>query len=57
MPLRVRIAHPEACPLGEIIHAVYAAAVQTSAMDAVTKYEVWKAIRSALNDGDLLELA
>jgi len=53
----VRIAHPEACPLGEIIHAVYAAAVQTSAMDAVTKYEVWKAIRSALNDGDLLELA
>ena len=54
---RVHIAHPDAYLLGEVIHGDYAATVQTSGMDAVTQYELWKAIWSALNDGNFFELA
>ena len=57
MLARVRIAHPDAYLLGEVIHGDYAATVQTSGMDAVTQYELWKAIWSALNDGNFFELA
>ena len=54
---RVRAAHPEAYVVGEVIHGDYARAVQDSGMDAVTQYELWKAIWSSLNDGNLHELA
>ncbi|GAB3347086.1 alpha-amylase family glycosyl hydrolase [Modestobacter lapidis] len=54
---RVRAAHPDAYVVGEVIHGDYAAVVQESGMDAVTQYELWKAIWSALNDGNLHELA
>jgi cyclomaltodextrinase len=54
---RVRAAHPEAYVVGEVIHGDYARVVQESGMDAVTQYELWKAVWSSLNDGNLHELA
>jgi cyclomaltodextrinase len=54
---RVRAAHPDAYVVGEVIHGDYAAVVRESGMDAVTQYELWKAVWSSLNDGNLHELA
>jgi cyclomaltodextrinase len=54
---RVRAAHPDVYVVGEVIHGDYAAVVRESGMDAVTQYELWKATWSALNDGNLHELA
>jgi cyclomaltodextrinase len=54
---RVREAHPEAYVVGEVIHGDYARIVTESGMDAVTQYELWKAVWSSLNDGNLHELA
>ncbi|KQP83337.1 alpha-amylase family protein [Methylobacterium sp. Leaf117] len=54
---RVRSAHPDAYLLGEVIHGDYAALVRDTGLDAVTQYELWKAIWSALNDRNLFELA
>ncbi|WP_369135309.1 alpha-amylase family glycosyl hydrolase [Modestobacter sp. I12A-02662] len=54
---RVRAAHPDAYVVGEVIHGDYARIVTGSGMDAVTQYELWKAIWSSLNDGNLHELA
>jgi cyclomaltodextrinase / maltogenic alpha-amylase / neopullulanase len=54
---RVRDRHPEAWFLAEVIHGDYAAFVQSSTVDTVTQYELWKAIWSSLNDRNLFELA
>ncbi|GEP08056.1 alpha-amylase family protein [Methylobacterium oxalidis] len=54
---RVRAAHPDAFIVGEVIHGDYASIVRDTGMDAVTQYELWKAIWSALNDRNLFELA
>ncbi len=54
---RVRAPHPDAYVVGEVIHGDYARVVQESGMDAVTQYELWKAVWSSLNDGNLHELA
>jgi cyclomaltodextrinase / maltogenic alpha-amylase / neopullulanase len=54
---QVRLAHPEAYIVGEVIHGDYARIVQDTGMDSVTQYELWKAIWSALNDRNLFELA
>jgi cyclomaltodextrinase / maltogenic alpha-amylase / neopullulanase len=54
---RVRQDHPEAYLFGEVIHGDYGEFVRTSGVDAVTQYELWKAIWSALNDRNLFELA
>ena len=54
---RVRAAHPDAYIFGEVIHGDYAAYVAETGVDAVTQYELWKAIWSALNDRNLFELA
>jgi len=54
---QVRAAHPDAYIVGEVIHGDYAGIVRDSGMDAVTQYELWKAIWSALNDRNLFELA
>jgi cyclomaltodextrinase len=54
---RVRARHPDAYVVGEVIHGDYARVVAESGMDAVTQYELWKAIWSSLNDGNLHELA
>jgi cyclomaltodextrinase len=54
---RVRAAHPDAYVVGEVIHGDYPRIVAESGMDAVTQYELWKAVWSSLNDGNLHELA
>ncbi|MEV6863749.1 alpha-amylase family protein [Streptosporangium subroseum] len=53
----VRPHHPDAWFVGEMIHGEYAAYVAESGLDSVTEYELWKAIWSSLNDGNLFELA
>ena len=54
---RVRAAHPDAYIVGEVIHGDYPAIVAESGMDAVTQYELWKAIWSSITDGNMHELA
>jgi cyclomaltodextrinase / maltogenic alpha-amylase / neopullulanase len=54
---RVRAAHPHAYLFGEVIHGDYVQIARESRFDAVTQYEVWKAIWSSLNDRNLFELA
>ncbi len=52
----VRESFPCAWFLGEMIHGDYAAYAAESGLDAVTQYELWKAIWSSLNDGNFFEL-
>ncbi|MDR3435733.1 alpha-amylase family protein [Telmatospirillum sp.] len=54
---RVRTGHPEAYFVGEVFHGDYSAFVRETGMDAITQYELWKAIWSALNDRNFFELA
>jgi cyclomaltodextrinase / maltogenic alpha-amylase / neopullulanase len=54
---RVRSDYPHAYIVGEVIHGDYAGFVRETGMDAVTQYELWKAIWSALNDRNFFELA
>lgn len=53
----LRDKHPEAYIFGEVIHGDYAGFVRETGVDAVTQYELWKAIWSALNDRNFFELA
>lgn len=53
---RVRERFPQAYIVGEMIHGDYSDYVQESGLDAVTQYELWKAIWSSLNDRNLFEL-
>lgn len=53
----VRAAHPDVYVMGEVIHGDYVDIVQTSGMDAVTQYELWKAIWSSITDANMHELA
>jgi len=52
----VREAFPDAWFLGEMIHGDYAAYGCEAGLDAVTQYELWKAIWSSLNDRNFYEL-
>ena len=54
---RLRRRHPQAWLFGEVIHGDYPAFVRDSGLDAVTQYELWKAVGSALNDANFFELA
>jgi glycosidase len=54
---QVRAEHPDAYVFGEVIHGDYAGFVRDTGVDAVTQYELWKAIWSALNDRNFFELA
>jgi cyclomaltodextrinase len=54
---RVRAAHPDVYVVGEVLHGDYASFVAESTVDSVTQYELWKAIWSSINDGNLYELA
>jgi glycosidase len=54
---QVRTEHPDAYIFGEVIHGDYAGFVRETGVDAVTQYELWKAIWSALNDRNFFELA
>ncbi|NLT55331.1 MAG: alpha-amylase [Actinomycetales bacterium] len=53
---RVRAEHPDAWVFGEMIHEDYVEYVETSGLDGVTQYELWKAVWSSLNDGNFFEL-
>lgn len=59
---RLRQQFPDAYFVGEVIHGDYVGIVQQSAansqagLDAVTQYELWKAIWSSLNDRNFFEL-
>jgi glycosidase len=53
---RVRETHPDAWFVGEVIHGDYSGMVAQAGYDAVTQYELWKAIWSSLNDGNFHEL-
>ncbi|SFF86829.1 alpha-amylase family glycosyl hydrolase [Blastococcus tunisiensis] len=53
---RVRARHPAAYLMGEVIHGDYAGFVAEAHVDAVTQYELWKAVWSALNDANFFEL-
>jgi len=54
---RVRERHPATWVVGEMIHGDYAEYVEHAHLDSVTQYELWKAIWSSVNDGNLFELA
>jgi cyclomaltodextrinase len=54
---RVRAEFPDAYLLAEVIHGDYAEFVRESTVDSVTQYELWKAIWSALNEGNFFELS
>jgi len=53
----VRAQHPGVYIFGEVMHGDYAGFVRETGVDAVTQYELWKAIWSALNDRNFFELA
>jgi cyclomaltodextrinase len=52
-----RGSHPDLVFVGEVIHGDYAGFVERSHVDTVTQYELWKAIWSSINDGNLFELS
>jgi cyclomaltodextrinase len=54
---RVRAAHPDAYIFGEVIRGDYDRITHEGGLDAVTQYELWKAVWSALNDRNFFELA
>jgi cyclomaltodextrinase len=53
----VRAEYPQAYFVAEYIHGDYAHEVDAGSLDAVTQYELWKAIWSSLNDANFYELA
>lgn len=53
---RVRARHPGAYLMGEVIHGDYTGFVRDAHLDAVTQYELWKAVWSSLNDANFYEL-
>jgi cyclomaltodextrinase / maltogenic alpha-amylase / neopullulanase len=53
----VRARYPDAYIFGEVIHGDYTGFVRETGVDAVTQYELWKAIWSALNARNFFELA
>lgn len=54
---QVRQSHPESYIFGEVIHGDYTEFVKDTGVDAVTQYELWKAIWSSLNDRNFFELS
>jgi cyclomaltodextrinase len=53
----VRSEYPQAYFVGEYIHGDYSREAGAGTLDAVTQYELWKAIWSSLNDANFYELA
>ncbi|VXC49260.1 alpha-amylase family glycosyl hydrolase [Pseudoclavibacter sp. 8L] len=53
-PLRERF--PDSWFVGEVIHGDYEEYVRESGIDSVTQYELWKALRSSVQDQNLFEL-
>ena len=52
----IRADHPDAFLFGEVIHGDYAGFVTDTGLDAVTQYELHKAIWSSLHDRNFFEL-
>lgn len=53
---RVRAAHPGTWFLAEVIHGDYPRFVETSTVDSLTQYPLWKAVWSSLADRNFFEL-
>ncbi|PPF81610.1 alpha-amylase [Pseudoclavibacter sp. RFBJ3] len=53
-PLRERF--PDSWFVGEVIHGDYEGYVRESGLDSVTQYELWKALRSSVQEQNLFEL-
>ncbi|PPF45223.1 alpha-amylase [Pseudoclavibacter sp. AY1F1] len=53
-PVRTRF--PDAWFVGEVIHGDYEQYVEESGLDSVTQYELWKALRSSVQEQNLFEL-
>ena len=53
----VRAEFPASYFFGEVIHGDYAGFVARSGLDAVTQYELWKAIWSSIHDRNFFELS
>lgn len=53
-PVRERF--PEAWFVGEVIHGDYVQYVRESGLDSVTQYELWKAVRSSIEEANFFEL-
>jgi len=53
---RVREHRPDAYVLGEMLHGDYTDYVRRSGLDAVTQYELWKAIWSSIDSVNFFEL-
>lgn len=47
---------PDAWFVGEVIHGDYLEYIEASGLDSLTQYELWKAIRSALQERNFFEL-
>ena len=54
---RVKLTHPDAYFMAEVIHGDYGKFVAGSGVDTVTQYELWKSIWSSINDRNMHELA
>jgi cyclomaltodextrinase len=54
---RVRTGFPQAYIFGEVIHGDYTTFVRDSTADAVTQFELWKAIWSGINTRNFFELS
>lgn len=52
----VRERHPDVYVVGEMLHGDYANYVSESGIDAVTQYELWKAIWSSIAQANFFEL-
>jgi glycosidase len=52
----VRLKHPDAWFVGEVIHGEYARYITKGGLDSVTQYELWKAIWSSLQSDNFFEL-
>lgn len=52
----VRARRPDTWVFGEVIHGDYAGIVESSGMDSVTQYELWKAIWSSISSRNFFEL-
>lgn len=53
-PVRERF--PGSWFVGEVIHGDYPGYVRESGLDSVTQYELWKAVRSSIQEANLFEL-
>jgi cyclomaltodextrinase len=54
---RTRALRPDIFLVGEVIHGDYVRTARQTRLSTLTQYELWKAIWSSLNDGNLFELA